>query len=73
MQEVTYFGKGRILNPISVRDHLVVVREALVTLCQDLLALVGIGSIATNPIVDSRETGEGKSRGRHCWYGWVMG
>ena len=50
-----------------------VVGEVLVTPCEDLLTRVSIGSVAPNTETGSRETRVGKSRGRHCKNGWVIG
>ena len=55
---MTYFRKQGILNPISARDDLTVVREVLVAPHQNLLARVGIGGIAPDAEMDSGETRE---------------
>ena len=49
-----------------------VVGETLVTPCQDLFAGIGVGGVAPDAEMDGRETRVGKSRGRHCWNGWVI-
>ena len=60
---MTYFWKRGILDPIKARDNLMVIREALITPHQNLLTVVSVGSIASNPKVNSGETGERQSRG----------
>ena len=49
-----------------------VIGEALVTPHQNLFALVSVGSITADSITSSGETREGKSRGSHCWIGWII-
>ena len=62
---MTYFRKRGILNPISARNNLAVVKKVLVTPCQNLLTRVGVGGVAPNTVADGRKTRVGKNRGRH--------
>ena len=66
ISKATYFGKRGIFDPIGARYDLAVVGKALVTPCQNLLAGIGVGGVATDTEANGRETRVGKSRERHC-------